>query len=83
MTADENPSEEDIARFGSETVPCAGCGAEIYDEAEWCHKCGRAQRAAGDADDGEGGAARGVPVWVMVTAGVVVGGVLIAAMGLM
>lgn len=83
MRPDENPSPEDVERFGSETVPCRGCGADIYDEAEWCHKCGRAQRASGDDDDGEGGKDAGIPPWAMVTAGLLVAAVLIVAFGLL
>lgn len=56
---DEGPDEADIARFGSETVPCPECGAEVYDEAEWCHKCGRVM-----ADPA---AAKGAKPWVLLT----------------
>jgi hypothetical protein len=79
LRPDEDPSPEDIARFGSDTVPCRGCGADIYDEADWCHKCGRAQRADGDPDTE---AARGVPVWVMITAGVVCVAFLVFSLGI-
>jgi predicted nucleic acid-binding Zn ribbon protein len=37
---DEGPSESDLDRYGGETTRCPHCGAEVYDEAEWCHKCG-------------------------------------------
>ncbi|MBM4109155.1 MAG: hypothetical protein FJ255_10165 [Phycisphaerae bacterium] len=37
---DEDPSPEDVQKFGGETVRCPACGAEVYDQAEWCHKCG-------------------------------------------
>jgi hypothetical protein len=47
---DEGPSEEDVARFNHETVPCPECGTQVYDESEWCHKCGRAM-AAKDSDE--------------------------------
>lgn len=40
MRDDEGPSREDLARFGGETRPCPKCRADVYDEAEWCHKCG-------------------------------------------
>ncbi len=37
---DDDPQPEDIAHFGKETSKCPKCEAEIYDDAEWCHKCG-------------------------------------------
>jgi hypothetical protein len=83
LRPDEDPSPEDVERFGSETVPCRGCGTEIYDEAEWCHNCGRAQSAAGDADDGEGGPDAGIPPWAMLTAGLLVAAILIVVFGLL
>jgi hypothetical protein len=36
---DEDPSEEDVERFSSETAFCPDCGAEIWDSAEVCPKC--------------------------------------------
>jgi predicted amidophosphoribosyltransferase len=47
-----------LERFGSETVQCPGCGSEVYDEAAWCHKCGRVLGSSGEE-------AR-KPVWVPV-----------------
>ncbi|MEK6704139.1 MAG: hypothetical protein AABZ53_17930 [Planctomycetota bacterium] len=57
---DEDPSPEDVEQFGKETTPCPDCGAEIYDEAEWCHKCGR---VLGEAKD-----TKGLPTWAAWTA---------------
>lgn len=37
---DEGPSEADIERFGGETTRCKRCGASVYDDSDWCHKCG-------------------------------------------
>ncbi|MDX2147073.1 MAG: hypothetical protein SFZ23_06075 [Planctomycetota bacterium] len=37
---DEDPSDDDVARFSTATIPCTKCGAAVYDEASWCHKCG-------------------------------------------
>lgn len=36
---DEDPSEEDIARFEGETAYCPHCGAEVWDQAEVCPAC--------------------------------------------
>ena len=36
---DENPSQEDIDRFSSDTASCAYCGAEIYDDCLECPEC--------------------------------------------
>lgn len=49
---DEGPSEEDVARFNHETVPCPACGTQVYDESEWCHKCGHAMVAKEASDSG-------------------------------
>ena len=46
---DEEPSEEDIERFGGATQKCPECGTELYDDVEVCWKCGRALMA-GDRD---------------------------------
>ncbi len=37
---DEDPSREDIERFGGETAWCPECGAEVWDMAEFCPSCG-------------------------------------------
>lgn len=37
---DEDPSPEDLERFGGETAFCPLCGAEIWDQAEFCPACG-------------------------------------------
>lgn len=76
MRTDEDPSPEDVEKFSRETVPCPDCGAEIYDEAEWCHKCGR---VLGEAKD-----TKGLPLWAVWTAlGVVVGLVALALSGIL
>lgn len=56
---DEGPDEADLARFGSDTAPCPKCGADIYDESAWCHKCGH---VLGDGSDG-----KSTPAWVFIT----------------
>jgi predicted nucleic acid-binding Zn ribbon protein len=40
---DDGPSDEDIKDLGEEhqTAACPNCGAEIYDDAEKCPKCGQ------------------------------------------
>lgn len=37
---DDDPQPEDIARFGGDTSQCPKCKSQIYDDSEWCHKCG-------------------------------------------
>lgn len=36
---DEDPSDDDIERFSSDTAFCPDCGSEISDEAEVCPEC--------------------------------------------
>lgn len=36
---DEGPSLDDLNRFGSDEAFCPECGAEIYDQAEFCPHC--------------------------------------------
>lgn len=61
---DEGPSDADLDRFGGETTRCPHCGAEVYDEAEWCHKCGAVMEKEEEA--------RKPTVFVAVVVGVVV-----------
>ena len=37
---DEDPSSEDLDRFGSETATCPSCDQEVWDEAPQCPSCG-------------------------------------------
>ena len=37
---DEDPSPQDIERFGGDTAYCPACGAEVFDQAEACPACG-------------------------------------------
>ena len=37
---DEDPSPDDLERFGHDTAHCPACGAEIWDLAELCPTCG-------------------------------------------
>jgi hypothetical protein len=37
---DEDPSPDDLERFGNDTGYCPDCGAEIWDQAEFCPACG-------------------------------------------
>jgi hypothetical protein len=66
----EGPSPEDIERFGGDTIACPGCGADVYDEAPFCHRCGRAF-----GDDAPSGPAMG-PVIIGVVALLIVAFVL-------
>jgi ribosomal protein L37E len=68
---DEGPSAEDLERFGGETIRCRRCGTEVYDEAEWCHRCGEVL----------GEDARRLPRWAWV-AGIVALAAFLLAFGL-
>jgi uncharacterized OB-fold protein len=35
----DGPSEADLDRFGGETVTCASCGADHYDQLDTCPHC--------------------------------------------
>jgi uncharacterized membrane protein YvbJ len=37
---DEDPSPQDLDRFGHDTAYCPACGGEIWDQAEFCPSCG-------------------------------------------
>ena len=37
---DEDPSPDDLERFGHDSGYCPDCGAEIWDQAEFCPSCG-------------------------------------------
>jgi uncharacterized protein (DUF983 family) len=39
---DEDPSAEDMERFGDVTQKCPKCGTELYDDVEICWNCGHA-----------------------------------------
>lgn len=63
---DEGPSEADLEQFGGVTRPCPACKTDLYDDAAVCWKCGHAINSE----------PKGLPVWVMVTAAVVLVGFL-------
>lgn len=37
---DEDPSDDDVDRFGGDTGWCPDCGREVWDEAWQCPHCG-------------------------------------------
>lgn len=39
---DEDPSDDDIERFSSDTARCPECGEEVWDQADVCPECGAA-----------------------------------------
>lgn len=41
-SSDDGPQESDLERFSGVTVRCPQCGAELYDDAEVCYRCGSA-----------------------------------------
>lgn len=51
----EGPSEKDLQDLGGLTRPCPSCGTHVYDDADWCYKCGSVLDGAGDsAENPEG-----------------------------
>jgi uncharacterized protein (DUF983 family) len=68
---DEGPLEEDLERFGGVTRPCPKCGAELYDDVAVCWKCGH---ILGTQEDEKG------RPWVIITAIVVVGVLLLVGL---
>jgi len=58
----EGPSQADLERFGDEFITCPECGSRVYDQVPLCPECGH-------AFSNQPG---GVPVWLVVTAVVVV-----------
>jgi hypothetical protein len=65
---DEGPSKQDLERFGKDTHPCPNCRADVYDLAEWCHKCGH---VLGDPKD-----ETAPKPWVLVTVAILLATIL-------
>lgn len=63
----EGPSAADLDRFGDEFTTCPHCGERFYDQAEICPRCGEAMSQE----------SAGVPMWAMVTAAVVLAGIVV------
>ncbi|HMN40592.1 MAG TPA: hypothetical protein PKE29_07070 [Phycisphaerales bacterium] len=70
---DENPSEEDLARFGDVTRTCPECRKEVFDDAAICYHCGHAfeRTTAGSTAS---------PRWIIITVIVLVLAFAIAAL---
>lgn len=64
---DEEPSAEDLERFGGVTVSCPKCGSELYDDAALCWKCGHALADPVSARP---------PVWMIIVAGLALLGLM-------
>lgn len=64
---DEDPSPEDLERFGGVTVTCPKCGCELYDDAAVCWKCGHTLSASDAARP---------PIWLIIAAGLALLGLL-------
>lgn len=52
------PQAADIDRFGDEVTVCPKCRAKIYDDVDWCHKCGH---VLGPEEE------RKVKPWILIT----------------
>jgi len=68
---DELPADADIDRFGGDGIRCPSCGSEVYFDAPQCSTCGVVL-----SDDI---LARKHPVWVPITAVLVIIGFLLWA----
>lgn len=66
----EGPSAADLERFGDEFITCPSCGADVYDQATSCARCGHVLL-------GEKPRTTSIGVWVIVVL------VLIAFLGLL
>lgn len=68
---DEGPLPQDIERFNGVTRACPECGKEVFDDVTRCYHCGA------DMDAPRGGRKSRTPVWVAVTAAVVIAAFLV------
>jgi predicted nucleic acid-binding Zn ribbon protein len=62
------PQQADLDRFGDELDTCPKCRAKIYDDAEWCHKCGH---VLGESQEHK------VKPWVLITGMVLLASILL------
>ncbi len=69
---DEGPLEQDIERFSDVTRPCPACKKDVFDDAEVCYHCGHAFEGT------SAGSGNGPPAWVMLAAGLVLVGFMLA-----
>ena len=70
---DENPSDEDVQKFGDVTRTCPECKKECFDDAAVCYHCGHAfeRTTAGSSAS---------PKWIVVTILVIVAAFVVAAL---
>lgn len=66
---DEDPSDEDVERFGedadTDTTECSHCGSEIYDDADRCPACGmNAMRSGREPSRSRSS----IPAWAILAA---------------
>ena len=71
---DENPSEEDIQKFGDVTRTCPECKKEVFDDAAVCYHCGHAFERTAPGSSAS-------PKWIVVTILVIVAAFVVAALG--
>ncbi len=70
---DENPSEDDIQKFGDVTRTCPECKKDVFDDAAVCYHCGYAFERTTP------GALR-APKWIIVTILVVIAAFVLATL---
>lgn len=68
---DDNPRLEDLEQFNDATRDCPKCGVTLHDDVDICWKCGHALTRRDE---------KGLPTWALVTAAVVLVGIVIFAL---
>ena len=68
---DENPSEDDVQRFGDVTRTCPECKKQVFDDAAVCYHCGHAFERTTP------GSSRS-PTWIIATILVIVAAFVLA-----
>lgn len=75
---DEDPSPEDVDRFGGETGFCPDCGEEIWDQAAACPACGS---ILGETASRHPLAGRARRLWIVIVAVIVLIAFALAILG--
>ena len=67
----EGVSDDDLARFGGDDIPCPNCNAAVYHDATQCARCGHAMTDASTS--------KPTPAWIpLAAAGAALGLLMLA-----